>query len=194
LTLIGLILLTLLPWALRNRSLLGRWIWLDTNTGFTLYDGYNPNASGASDQDFVQSEPVLQTLSEADRSEYLSQKAIQYARTHPSRVWELGLVKLARTWSVMPLSNEYNRPQLRLVALVYSVPFDILVLAGLIWGKLPRSAKLFLLAPALYFTMVHALTVGSLRYRIPAEPPMAVIAASLLAAGGGALEPWRRMR
>jgi hypothetical protein len=39
----------------------------------------------------------------------------------------------------------------------------------------------FLLIPAIYFTAVHMLSVGSLRYRIPAEPPMAVIAASVAA-------------
>ena len=29
-----------------------RWIWTDTNAGFTLYDGYNRDATGASDQRF----------------------------------------------------------------------------------------------------------------------------------------------
>jgi hypothetical protein len=37
-----------------------------------------------------------------------------------------------------------------------------------------------LMLPAVYFTLLHALSVGSLRYRIPAEVPMAVIAASAL--------------
>jgi hypothetical protein len=37
---------------------------------------------------------------------------------------------------------------------------------------------IFLLLPALYFTAVHALSVGSLRYRVPAEPPLAVLAAA----------------
>jgi hypothetical protein len=46
-----------------------------------------------------------------------------------------------------------------------------------------RSAKVFLLIPAIYFTAVHMASVGSLRYRIPVEPPMAVIAALALAQG-----------
>jgi 4-amino-4-deoxy-L-arabinose transferase-like glycosyltransferase len=181
--------LCLLPWVIRNRVVLGRWIWLDTNSGFTLYDGYNPDATGGSDQSFIDRQPELQVLGEVQRDEYLSQEATAYARAHPRRVLELIGAKLGRTWSPVPLSQEYGRPGLRMIALAYSLPFDALVLFGLFRGQLARSAKLFLLAPAIYFTIVHALTVGSLRYRIPAEPPLAVLVAGL--ASGGAM-PWRR--
>ena len=64
------------------------------------------------------------------------------------------------------------------MAALYSVPFDLLVIWGLWRGSLPRAAKVFLILPALYFTLVHACSVGSLRYRIPAEVPMAVLLGS----------------
>jgi hypothetical protein len=44
---------------------------------------------------------------------------------------------------------------------------------------LPASAKVFLLAPAVYFSLSAGLSVGSLRYRVPAEVPMAVVAAGV---------------
>jgi hypothetical protein len=190
-TMLVLTAIVLSPWALRNRSILGRWVWLDTNSGFTLYDGFNPDATGASDQSFIDREPELQVLGEFDRSEYLARKATRYASTHWGRVWDLAWLKLGRTWSPMPLSSEYGRPGVRFVALAYSLPFDALVLAGLLWGNLPRSAKVFLLAPAIYFSILHALTVGSLRYRVPAEPALAVIVASVIGAWGGS-HSWRR--
>lgn len=189
--LIGITFLCLFPWALRNRMVLGRWIWLDTNSGFTLYDGYNPDAMGESNQTFVDRQPELVVLNETGRDEYLSEEASEYARTHPSRVLALAGAKLARTWSPMPLSQEYGRPALRAIALAYSLPFDVLVLIGVIWGRLPRAAKFFLLAPAVYFTIIHAFTVGSLRYRVPAEPPLAVLITGLAATGA---TPWRRTR
>jgi hypothetical protein len=80
----------------------------------------------------------------------------------------------------VPLSAEFGGVRNRVVALLYSVPFDLLVLAGLFGRGAPRSAKVFLLLPAIYFTAVHMLSVGSLRYRIPVEPPMAVLAAAAL--------------
>ncbi|HXE51406.1 MAG TPA: hypothetical protein VN541_00230 [Tepidisphaeraceae bacterium] len=182
-TMVGILLLCLLPWALRNVRVLGHWVWLDTNSGFTLYDGYNPDATGGSDQGFVDREPELQILGEVGRSDYLAHKAEAYAQEHPARVLHLIVARLGRTWSPVPLSAEYGSVRNRLIALVYALPFDLLVIVGLLIGNLSRSAKLLLLTPAIYFSTVHGLTVGSLRYRIPAEAPMAIIAASALAAG-----------
>lgn len=192
-TIVLFTLLTLLPWTLRNFHVLGRWVWLDTNGGITLYDGYNPDATGGSDQSFIRREPELQVLGEVDRSGYLAQKALLYARTHPARDVELAAARLARTWSPLPLSAEFGRPAYRIIALAYSIPFDVLVVLGILVGRVPRAAKLLLLLPALYFSTIHALTVGSLRYRIPAEPPMAVIAAGLVGAWTSAGDAWRRV-
>ncbi len=49
-TMVVLVISALLPWGWRNQRVLGRWVWLSTNGGVTLYDGFNPDASGASDQ------------------------------------------------------------------------------------------------------------------------------------------------
>ena len=191
-TMVGLIGLTLLPWAWRNYRELGAWVWLDTNSGFTLYDGYNADATGASDQSFVKREPVLQTVGEIGRSEYLGNKAMAWAREHPWRCVELALAKLGRTWSPVTLSSEFGKTRYRLIALAYSLPLDVLVLLGLAAGNLPRSAKILLLSPAIYFSIVHAATIGSLRYRIPAEPPMAILAAAFLVTNVAARDGWRR--
>jgi hypothetical protein len=88
-------------------------------------------------------------------------------------------IKILRTWSPVPLSIEYGGRWIYVfVGLCYGLPFDILILLGLWKGDLPKTAKVLLLLPAIYFTGIHALSVGSLRYRIPIEPPMAVIAGS----------------
>jgi len=60
---------------------------------------------------------------------------------------------------------------------LYSLPFDALVILGLCYGPTSRAVKVFLVLPAIYITVVHAMSVGSLRYRLPAEPPMAILAA-----------------
>jgi hypothetical protein len=66
------------------------------------------------------------------------------------------------------------------VGLGFSVIFDVLLVAGL-WQKgLPAPVKWVLLLPAIYFTLAAALSVGSLRYLVPAHGPMAIVAASAL--------------
>jgi len=187
-TLAGLLVFaTLFPWAYRNahHPQLRTWIWTTTNAGITSYDGFNDFATGGSNQ-----KPLLDPLrnllahmDEIDRDEYLSQKAHDWIRAHADRALQLAFIKIARTWSPIPLSSEYggNRPYVA-VALLYTLPFDMLILMGLWKGNLARPAKVLLLLPAIYFTGIHALSVGSLRYRIPCEPPMAVVVGSWAAA------------
>jgi 4-amino-4-deoxy-L-arabinose transferase-like glycosyltransferase len=175
----------LLPWAWRNHHhpALKQWIWTTTNSGISLYDGLNPDATGASDQSFIKNMPQLRSLNEVGRSKYLGDLAWRFVREHPDRAIQLAVIKLARTWSPVPLSSEYQNKRLMVISLAYMVPLYLLVLLGLWQGEASRSIKVYLLAPAIYFSIAHMASVGSLRYRIPADLPMTVIAAM----GAGAL-------
>jgi len=192
----------LLPWAIRNRldPTLHRWVFTTTNRGITLYDGFNPAATGASDQRFVQSMPQLRTMNEITRNQYLTRQATDYIVAHPARAAELTILKVLRTWSPIPLSDEYRRRWLFIIAAIaFSLPLMLLTaiaVAGMILRPPPLSplpdghrgpnfsgrAAIYCLLPALYFTLVHGMSVGSLRYRIPGDVPMAVVAASCIAA------------
>jgi len=179
----------LLPWAMRNRSVVKSWVWTTTNSGVTAYDGFNEFADGSSNQKSFRSWPELKAMTEVKRSEYLGTLAGEYASTHPRRVLKLAGQKIGRTWSPVPLSGEYGSNRLYvLVGAVYAVPLFVGVLTGIGIARIDRAAKLFLLLPAIYFTAVHAMSVGSLRYRIPADVPMAVIA------GAGAAAYWQRFK
>jgi hypothetical protein len=88
--------LVLLPWAYRNHRVLGQWVWTSTNAGFTVYDGFNPDADGSSRQDFVDEMPQLRRMDEVGRSDYLTARARDYTDAHPGRITELALAKMAR--------------------------------------------------------------------------------------------------
>ena len=153
-TMLLLTVVVLVPWAYRNHRVLGAWVWTTTNGGITAYDGFNPDATGASDQSFVQSMPELRALGELGRSKHLSERAKDYVRRQPLRAARLALVKAARTWSPVPLSQDYGGWKYRIVGLLYSLPLDILVIIGLLrrapgGGPLSRSAKAFLLLTAI---------------------------------------------
>jgi 4-amino-4-deoxy-L-arabinose transferase-like glycosyltransferase len=176
----------LLPWGYRNthHPKVMSWIFTTTNSGITTYDGFHDRATGASDQAgfLAEMQTLLSRMDEVERDDYLSQRAHEWIRSHPGSSLALMANKIARTWSPVPLSKEYGRSRLYVAAgLLYSLPFDVLVLLGLWKCGFPKTAKVFLLLPAIYFTVIHGLSVGSLRYRVPVEPPMAVIAGSALA-------------
>jgi len=174
-----LTILILLPWAIRNRQLLGQWIWTSTNAGITRYDGFNPDATGASDQSFVAAMPHLRSMSETERNDFLAREANDFIRQRPLDSIKLAGKKVLRTWSPRPLSSEFSRTLYVVIALAYAVPFFALFVLGWVTSPMPVTVKLFLAAPAAYLTLAAVLSVGSLRYRIPAEVPMAVVAAAV---------------
>lgn len=164
------------PWAMRNERLLGRAVLATTNGGITLYDGFNPAATGASDQSFVQRMPELQAMNEVERSDYLESLGWRFISERPLEAMRLGVVKLARTWSPIPLSAEFGRPLYQVIGIAYALPLYVLIILGLWRRGLPWGVVLFLVAPAIYFSLVHVMSVGSLRYRVPVEPLLCVIA------------------
>jgi Dolichyl-phosphate-mannose-protein mannosyltransferase len=171
--------LVLFPWAVRNRWQLGAWVWTSTNDGITGYDGFDPDATGASDQRFLNRMPWTRDMTELARSRYFATLADEWIADHRLEALKLSGMKIARTWSPMPLSDQYGGRRLYVtVGIVFDAVLFLLVLAGLRRDNLPGPAKRFLLLPAVYFTAAAALSVGSLRYRIPADGPMGIIAAS----------------
>ncbi len=173
------------PWAARNDRVLGEWIWLTTNSGITRYDGFHPQARGDSDQGFLGRPEMgyLKALSEVQRDRELSRLASESIRDdltrRPGRLARLSLAKMGRTWSPVPLSSDFGGRSLHVfVAAAYCVPFLAACFVGLCRGELPIGARVLLFMPAVYFTVVHVLSVGSLRYRVPVEPLLAVLAAS----------------
>jgi 4-amino-4-deoxy-L-arabinose transferase-like glycosyltransferase len=176
---LGMTVLVLFPWAMRNHNRLGAWVWTTTNSGITRYDGFHPGATGASDQSFLRDMPQLSQMGEIERSQYLNGLADQFIHDHPAECVELGVVKIARLWSPFPLSRQFSRPLYIAVALAHSLPLICLSLAAVLLRRLPSKALAMLLAPAIYFTVIHAASVASLRYRVPVEPLLAVLAASL---------------
>ena len=107
-TLLLMTVLVLLPWAVRNKLAVGAWVWTTTNAGITLYDGFNPEADGSSDQSFTRYLPQLNAMNEVQRSAYLSELAKSYIASHRAAQLKLGALKILRTWSPVPLSEAFG--------------------------------------------------------------------------------------
>ena len=171
--------IVLLPWAVRNRQVLGNWVWLSSNSGITLYDGVWENAQGNSDQRFLDQMTGLRALGEVGRDRLFNRLANDEISKDPLRFGVLGVNKILRTWSPIPLSSQFGSNRLyRVAGLAYCLPLWLLALAAFAWSHLPSQMRTLLIMPALVITLLHAISVGSMRYRLPAEPLLAVLAAS----------------
>lgn len=116
--------------------------------------------------------------------------AIEWARKNVSVAFRLGLVKLARTWSLWPGAGEVGSTPIRAALTVGC--FGVLICAAWASWRLRHSAGWLIglcWLPAGYFTLLHMVFVGSIRYR---EPGVLV----LTALAGCALSqlPWIQRR
>jgi len=167
----------LIPWALRNRAMIGAPAWLSTNGGVTLYDALGPQATGASDQSFLETMPGLESMTEPQRDRYLYRKALETVRRDPLRVVRLAWVKFGRTWNPLPNAPGYRGAPTAWVLAAYTVGLLALAAAGLgIWRREPVALGMILL-PIVYFTLLHSVFIGSVRYRVPLMPFVAMLAA-----------------
>jgi hypothetical protein len=175
--------LCMLPWWLRNAAITGRFVPTTLQVGASLLDGLHPGASGASDEGMAFMREIEQAQRLADQAatqppgstfEYrinqrAMQRAIDFAVHNPTETLRLAIIKFGRTWSLWPDGGELSSTMLRL-AITLST-FGILLLA--IWGSCvlwPTRGWLLAICwmPCLYFTLLHMLFVGSIRYREPA--------------------------
>jgi 4-amino-4-deoxy-L-arabinose transferase-like glycosyltransferase len=172
---LGLVIL-MAPWWVRNWRIYGRFVPTAVWMGASLYDGLNPDATGASNMDFLGA-PEFWPRDELDQDRELMRRALQFARQEPGRVAHLAWIKLGRYWCPWPNAEGFRSPLVAVASAVVMVP----VLAGIGLGlfRLRRDLRAWILlaGPLFYFCLVHMVFASSMRYRIPAEVPAMGLAA-----------------
>jgi 4-amino-4-deoxy-L-arabinose transferase-like glycosyltransferase len=182
------------PWWVRNYRAVGQFVPTTLQIGASLYDGLNPDATGASNMPF--STPFYMAQKDADKAagadeqgfevrldRRLRDAAVKWAMAHPSDVVRLMGQKLVRMWNVWPNADEFRSWPLRLVVAAGYVPLGVAGAVGFwCWG---RRGWPFVLCgfPVLYFTGLHVVFVSSIRYREPAMLVWSVLAAAALVGG-----------
>jgi 4-amino-4-deoxy-L-arabinose transferase-like glycosyltransferase len=181
--------LAMAPWWIRNAGITGKFVPTTLQTGASLYDGLHQGASGASDEgmrfmqeierqqrqdDAVSSQPLESTF-EWRVNQRATRLALQWASENPKQAFVLALKKFTRTWSLWPDGGDLSSGAMR--AAITISTFSVLLLAiSASWHL--REGKGWMIAfcwmPCLYFTALHLVFVGSIRYR---EPAMLVLVA-----------------
>lgn len=178
------------PWWVHNYEKYGEFVRLNLGDGIVLYSGNNPlNKSGggvnyspgdegyeeyAVDRDMGRFKSIEDRV---ERNDALRRAAYDYIIKNPSHFVELAGVKFIRFWRLWPYAPKYEKPHLIAASLLsYGV-----VLGLSLWFVLQFTRKHWrVVAPlylfATYLTAVHMATIGSIRYRLPLEPFMIVLA------------------
>jgi hypothetical protein len=179
---------SLLPWALRNQAVAGHFTWTTFWVGPSLYDGLNPEADGDSDMAFFDRENLLGNMTEYEMDREYRRRAIEFAAKNPGRTVQLMFVKLGRYWMLWPNAAQFQSSWMRLLVFFSSTALLLPAIYGSWMSRRRWDLLMIAWGPALYFAAIHMLFVGSIRYRLPAEYPLAVLA------GVGWAAMWRTFR
>ena len=189
--LVGLI-VTMMPWWIRNARLSGRFVPTTLQVGASLYDGLNPRATGASNMNFVPDsveqlrrraaagEGPLGVELEVEQDRCFRTAVWAFVRDNPATVAKLAAVKLVRTWNLWPNEPSFSAWPIRLAVLLSYVPVLVLGIIGAA-GTIRRGWPYVLCwLPAVYFTLLHMIFVSSIRYRQPAMLGLIVLGAGVV--------------
>jgi hypothetical protein len=190
---LGLI-VAMLPWWIRNLNLTGRFVPTTLQVGASLYDGLNPNATGASNMDFVPrflaeeqerpDRPTSQSV-ELGLDHRLRAEAMAWAWANPGRAVQLTGIKFLRMWNIWPNEPRLSSWPLRLAVLFTYTPLLFFAIIGALRTFRRGWPYILCWLPAAYLTLLHVVFVSSIRYREPAM--LAVLA---LAAGAIGMRDW----
>jgi len=183
------VLLMLAPWWIRLDSRAAtHGIRFTSLEGLSLYEVVYPEADGGPRQDKIALPPAMRGLTEGERNAAWNRRAWQCMLTEPGRILRLAPLKLARTWSPIFNTELFGQWPIQAAMFAWHVPLYLLALLGLAVAWRCRAAYWVVLAPVLYFTCLHAIYMGSVRYRAPLMPLV------LLLAAAGLMWLWDRRR
>ncbi|MFQ5424285.1 MAG: ArnT family glycosyltransferase [Phycisphaerae bacterium] len=178
--------LLLAPTVVRNYRLSGRLVPVRTGSGASLLEAWGPWADGGPGMDRIRYPTFSDNADEFERDRIAWDAALAWAGAHTGRVAALAWNKLRRTWSVTPNAPGYSSTAYTAFGWLTVAPVFAAAIVGIVcWRRRPWALAL-LLTPAAYFTLLHMVFVGSVRYRIPAMPGVFLLAAA------GVQTLWRR--
>ena len=168
----------MLPWWFNNYKVFGSFVRLAPNLGTVLYAGNNPlNTSGGGNMGVDYDPSAFATIADPlARDRALRDAAIAYVWHDPVKFVKMAGLKFVRMWRLWPVNEGYASLKVIAVSVLSFVP--MLILAGV--GLFAARARVLRLSPVLLFaillTAINMVLVGTIRYRLPVEPFLLMLA------------------
>ncbi len=176
------------PWWFHQYEKYGEFVKFTLADGIVLYSGNNPlnttgggvgRINGDSDMDLNQFNQINNPVR---RNEAMKEAAFSYIATNPNQFIKLAGVKFKRFWRLWPYTEHYQQWYVVMASLM-SYGTVLFLAIGFVFrnGKqyFRKVSPIFSLA--LYLTLIHMVTIGSIRYRFPIEPFLITFASYFLA-------------
>jgi 4-amino-4-deoxy-L-arabinose transferase-like glycosyltransferase len=191
------------PWVVRNYRVHGEFVLMPTKGGLNLWMRNHPDVvrpefieaglgfpDGLADR-LEKTElleyPDLEGLSEVERNRLITGRALTFIRANPAYFSALCLRRFVWLMSVTG-SRSRGAPYLAAGLLSYGVVLPLFAAGAYLAWRRRVAAALVPLSVIVYTIGLHTLFHGGIRYRLPVDPLMGILAA------WAAVEVWRRVR
>ena len=176
---------SLTPWWFRNYVALDHFVPFTTSAGQNLYLGNNPinKHAGVDWSSDVEPDKVARIMSlpnEILRQQEFSAAAIDYIKQDPAAFVARAGRKFARFWNIVPNAAEFRAPLFVIVSAASFGPILVLAVICAIFSYAPQRLLMPFYLLFAFFTLMHAITIASLRYRLPLEPLLIIMASDSL--------------
>jgi 4-amino-4-deoxy-L-arabinose transferase-like glycosyltransferase len=174
--------LCFLPWVARNYSVFGEFM-ISKPAGHQLWEGNNPwnKDGGVAHESWGYLDNMPKNLTYLERDNWEKDQAINFIVHNPIQFVKLAVKKFIRFWNIWPNAPGYNSGIYKWVAIFSFGPVLIFSLIGVYTLRHQWKKLLILWLFIAYYTAIHMITIGSIRYRLPLEPLLIGMAAASLA-------------
>jgi hypothetical protein len=174
----------LAPWWARNYALLGAFVPFGTSSTINLYTGnspQNPNAliygpNMPDDWDLDRGVSLLAIPGELERYRAFRDAAFRYIAEDPAAFFRRAWIKLKVFWSIVPNALDFQNPIYRIVGAISFGPVLALAILCVLLLRRRFADLLPIYVTIGYFTALYAITIASIRYRLPIEPLLIALA------------------
>jgi 4-amino-4-deoxy-L-arabinose transferase-like glycosyltransferase len=167
---LGIILLVMIPWIVRNAVVFDRFVPGVSQGGITFWGGAGPAdgeaVGGLGDPDAPRyAIEATRGLSEMERDRWFYRDGIRIIREHPGRYAALLIKKVPRLW--LNLGYESPPSKASIFLALFNAVMMVLAYLGVRNFHPPRVGANLLLLMAAYFTFTHLLFFSIFRYSLP---------------------------
>ncbi len=175
-------LLAMIPWVGRNYRLTHTFVPLTTNGGWVFLQANNPYINDRIRGDLFPTEiptirEKLKGMSEVKADSYLRQKAFFYIRKDPFLYCQRALSRFGRFWAPFPHKKYYSFSYWLGSSFIY-IPLFLLAFIGALFAKEKQKVCSLFYFLFLSQTIVNMATRACIRYRLPLEPYLIILATS----------------
>ena len=195
------VLLTIIPWSIRNFTAYKEFVPLEPSFGCTVFDGHNPYTAGGGDALYIGHEYAAfytdPAVSITEREKICLKKAVEFAINNPLRELELPFIKSSKqltfTTSFLFYRSDFPaRKAMFFLSLLENMLIFPLCVLGLAFSFRDRNAAGFAAMIAVFVGFFITLFGADVRKRLPFVPFMLILAAHGAVLLPGLLERLRR--